>query len=238
MHSRAAELSSSLASIPEDSDTDVNLPIEEAGKHTVPSVTVSPLNPDPTEVRLEAQEQHKYLLAKSYFDCREYERCAAVFLPSARGPSPIAPPDISKTSPFKSAKGKSKDIRHNPSNAPKNILPNLSQKSLFLALYARYMAGEKGRIEDTEMVLGPLDNGAVVNKELIGIAASLEWWFNNRYKRSVSGGWLEHLYGMVLVQTKNEEEAKRWLIRSVNACPFNWGAWTQLGSLIGSVDDV
>ena len=212
--------------------------MEDAERLSTPFAAVSAVNPDPVEARLEAREQHKYLLAKSYFDCREYERCASVFLPSTRGPLPTALPNTSKASPFRSTKGKSKDPDHESSNTSRNMLPHLSQKSLFLALYARYMAGEKRRIEDTEMVLGPLDNGAVTNKELVGIAASLEWWFNNNKKQSSSGGWLEYLYGIILVQNKNEEDAKRWLIRSVNVFPYNWGAWTQLGNLIGSVDDV
>ena len=216
--------------------------MEDTEKFATASAPVSPLNPDPVEARLEAREQPKYLLAKSYFDCREYERCAAVFLPSARGPLPSALPNTPKTSPFKptkgTAKGKTKDVGHEPSVASRNVLPHLSRKSLFLALYARYMAGEKRKIEDTEMVLGPLDNGSVVNKELVGIAARLEWWFSNRGNESTSDGWLEHLYGIVLVQNKNEEEAKEWLTRSVNACPYNWSAWTQLGGLIGSVEDV
>jgi anaphase-promoting complex subunit 8 len=35
-----------------------------------------------------------------------------------------------------------------------NPYPKLSQKSLFLALYAKYLAGEKRKEEETEMVLG------------------------------------------------------------------------------------
>ena len=36
---------------------------------------------NPEEAALEAREAHKYLLAKSFFDTREYDRCSAVFLP-------------------------------------------------------------------------------------------------------------------------------------------------------------
>ena len=46
---------------------------------TVP-VVLTP-NSDPEEARLESEEVSKYLLAKSYFDCREYDRCAAVLCP-------------------------------------------------------------------------------------------------------------------------------------------------------------
>jgi anaphase-promoting complex subunit 8 len=53
--------------------------------------------------------------------------------------------------------------------------------------------------------------------------------------------WLEltcRSYGMVLAKEKNEEEAMRWLIRSVHLYPMNWGCWLEMTSLIGRVEDV
>src|SRR3981189_3274986 len=51
----------------------------------VPSDGLPPIvitgNMDPDEAILEAKEVNQYLLAKSFFDCREFDRCAAVFLP-------------------------------------------------------------------------------------------------------------------------------------------------------------
>ena len=77
-------------------DTDPDSPMGLA------DVQVPPQNPylrvqDPLEATLEAQEAHKYLLAKSYFDTREYDRCAAVFLPPT-----IPPVPLSTTSPIPS----------------------------------------------------------------------------------------------------------------------------------------
>lgn len=43
---------------------------------------------------------------------------------------------------------------------------------------------------------------------------------------------------MVLAKEKNEEEAMRWLIRSVHLYPMNWGCWLEMTSLIGRVEDV
>jgi anaphase-promoting complex subunit 8 len=43
---------------------------------------------------------------------------------------------------------------------------------------------------------------------------------------------------MVLAKDKNEEEAMRWLIRSVELFPMNWGCWLEMTSLIGRVEDV
>jgi len=42
----------------------------------------------------------------------------------------------------------------------------------------------------------------------------------------------------VLCKAKNEEEAKKWLIRSVNLYPYNWGAWQELGLMLETVEDV
>lgn len=118
---------------------------------------------------------------------------------------------------------------------------NLSQKSLFLALYARYLSGEKRRTEDSETILGPADGPVTGNKEIPAILAVLEEYFNARggiQKLDNSQGWLDYLYGLVLVRTKSEALAKQWLLRSVNLNPLNWSAWLELGTLVGSVDEL
>lgn len=209
-----------------------------------PSIFPS-VNSDPEETRLEAQELSKYLLAKSYFDCREYDRCAAVFIPSAlpRGSLSSTSPKT-KSSPANSAKGIAKESQSTNGHEltkPTNVLPHLSQRSLFLALYAKYMSGEKRKDEDGEMILGPADGGTTVNKELVGITTGLQGWFAAREingREKSNQGWLEYLYGIVLAKGKTEAEAKRWLIKSVHLCPFNWGAWLELSELLNSVEDV
>lgn len=210
----------------------------------VPIVLTS--NSDPEEARLESQEINKYLLAKSYFDCREYDRCAAVFLPSniPRGPLSSTSPNSKTAPPTTNAKGKSRDSGRNADGSAipaRNTLPRLSQKALFLALYAKYISGEKRKDEDSEMVLGPADGGMTANKELVGIGRAIEGWLTDRMnkdKQDSSQGWLEYLYGIVLAKGKNEEDAKRWLINSIHRCPYNWGAWLELSELVGSVEEV
>ena len=213
---------------------------------TSPATVFPSTNPNPNEARLEVQELSKYLLAKSYFDCREYDRCAAVFLPPnlPRAPlSPVSPNSKSRT-PSKTAKGKSKEetlANDHESMQPTNTLPKLSQKSLFLALYAKYISGEKRKDEEGEMILGPVDGGGTVNQELVGITAGLQGWFSERTAKGLEGGnqgWLEYLYGIVLAKGKTETEARRWLIRSVHLCPYNWGAWLELSELLNSVEEV
>ncbi|KAJ5089058.1 Cdc23 [Penicillium argentinense] len=239
----AAEMLDSLLPIDHE-DTDPESPMD-ITKPTFPPVNNPFRVQDPAEAALEAQEAHKYLLAKSYFDTREYDRCAAVFLPSETPlvslslNSPSSKPKQSRSS----LKGKEKlsPFQGSKGHAPRNPYPRLSQKSLFLALYAKYMAGEKRKDEETEMVLGPADNGLAVNQELPDIAQGLEGWFEERSTKGLDGkgqGWLEYLYAVVLLKGHNEELAKTWLLRSVHRNPFHWGAWQELNDLLASTEDL
>lgn len=200
-------------------------------------------NIDILEARLEIKEAHRYLMAKSYFDCREYDRCAAVFLPDVVPRSPMRDPPSSGSrskKPSDSVKGKSKsDLRSSMLNMPTSIhhVPHLSQKSLFLALYARYISGEKRKDEESEMILGPADGGATVNREVAPISQILRSRLSQA-SGSTGQGWLEYLYGIVLAKSKNYDEARQWLLRSLNLYSFNWGAWQELSALIGSNDEV
>ncbi|KAL9100458.1 MAG: hypothetical protein Q9163_004169 [Psora crenata] len=241
----AAELATSLPSLSSSNhsfETDPDSPMQDAEPpHPSPSAISS--NPDPQEARLEAQELSQYLLAKTYFDCREFDRCAAVFLPPNTAQNPLSPksPKVTVHTPTKATKGKAKVISSRGSMAPSNDLPALSQKSLFLALYAKYMSGEKRKAEDSEMLLGPADGGSTVNKELVGLSRSLAGWFTERTAKGMESsnqGWLEYLYGVVLAKAKTEEDAKRWLIKSVRLAPFNWGAWLALVELLSHVEDL
>lgn len=202
------------------------------------------LNRDPEEARLEAREMSKFLLAKSYFDCKEYDRCAAVLIPENLPSMPVA----ARPTPEKGSTGKGKARAPVPSSPPSGKavsghgMPHLSQRATFLALYARYLAGEKRKEEDSEMILGPADGGTTVNRELGGLAQKLEVLCTERLEGDnapgASQGWLEFLYGVVLAKEKNDEEAKRWLIRSVGLYPHNWSAWQELAGLVGSVEDL
>lgn len=212
---------------------------------------VPPANPylqtqDPAEAALETQEAHKYLLAKSYFDTREYDRCAAVFLPPTIPPVPLSArsPSMKQKGPLTPRKGKTKASTFptgKDSAVPRNPYPKLSQKSLFLALYSKYLAGEKRKDEETEMVLGPADGGMTANRELPDLARGLGGWLAERREKGLqdrSQGWLEYLYGVILLKGRNEEEAKKWFIQSVHLNPFHWGAWQELNDVLESTEDV
>lgn len=185
---------------------------------------------------MERRERARFLLAKSFFGCRELDRCAAVFLPE---PSSYAQPE-SKGGPDKALTG-----RHTKptTKAPSRHVAahKLSQKSLFLALYARYLAGEKRKLEDSETILGPADGSVTVNAELVEIAATLEEYFTSKgglQDTSNSQGWLDYLYGLVLLRMKSERLAKQWLLRSVNLYSYNWSAWLELASTIQSHEEL
>ena len=206
--------------------------------HTPPQ-TPSHITRDATEQRLEAREAHKFLLAKTYFDCREFDRCAAVFLP---GPLPKGAV-LATNSPAAKTKGapkaKARGSTSTASSAIADVIAGLSQKSLFLALYAKYIVGERRMNEDSEMILGPQDGGVMLNKELPGISAVLEQWFSALPTSGrQSQGWLEYLYGIVLAKGKNEKLATDYLLQSVQQYPFNWGAWEELTSLLGTNEEV
>ncbi|KAI9047374.1 hypothetical protein LZ554_008820 [Drepanopeziza brunnea f. sp. 'monogermtubi'] len=236
----AAEL---LTSIP---TSDTSSEPEDSQMTEVPSEGLPPIvvtgNLDPEEALLEAREINQYLLAKSFFDCREFDRCAAVFLPDTILAGILSTASVKNPSgPTPAGKGKGKA----PSNRPSAVMPmpKLSQKSLFLALYAKYMSGEKRKDEDSEMVMGPHDGGNAVNKQLVVINRYLGQWFEERgidEQGRVNGsqGWLEYLHGMVLAKDKNDNEAMRYLVQSVHLYPMNWGCWQEITSLVGRVEDL
>lgn len=224
------------------------IPVQEDNDDTECSMDTEPIPPpmnpylgqqDPVEAALEAQEFPKYLLAKTFFETREYDRCAAVFLPRKLPKSPSNPRTSIQKKNASKAKGP-QNLIHDSKG--KNPFPNISQKSLFLALYAKYLAGEKRKDEETEMVLGPAD-AAPVNKALPELIRGLEGWMDDRSEKGLEDegqGWLEYLYALVLLKGKgrNEDIAKTWLVRSVHRNPFHWGAWQELNGLLSCSDDV
>jgi anaphase-promoting complex subunit 8 len=230
---RAAEL---LVSFPESDDDDDARSAADSPLSDAPPRTPDALPTDATEARLEAREAHRYLLAKAFFDCREYDRCAAVFLPGAlpKGSVLGASPAAARAH----AKGKAKQGTPTKATGAGAWVHTLSQKSLFLALYAKYLAGERRVNEDSEVILGPRDGG-VANGELQGISVVLDEWFSSLPSGGRQPqGWLEYLYGIVLAKGKNESLAKDYFIRSVTYYTFNWAAWQELASLLGTAEEV
>lgn len=196
IHTRAAELLTSIPT-PDDAEPE-NSQMTEVPADGQAAIVVTG-NLDPEEAQMEAREINRYLLAKSFFDCREFDRCAAVFLPDTTLAGILSATTSKSASSIAGtrSKGKGRASSIGATTAGSSPLPKLSQKSLFLALYAKFMSGEKRKDEDSEMVMGPHDGGHTVNKQLVNISRVLEIWFRDRTNDSGevvgSQGWLEYL---------------------------------------------
>lgn len=234
---RAAELLNSLpeSDLTSPTDTEIDSPMSDGEQPSSMPTGVVSRNHDRREARMEAAECHKYLMAKTFFDCREYDRCAAVFLPMTLPKGQLE----DKSEPTSDRKGKTRATKTASLNQRDDAHLHLSQKALFLALYAKYMAGEKRKDEESESILGPKDTGALVNRELVRISQILEARFEAmEHDKTIGQGWLEYLYGIVLAKGKNDVKARKCLIQSVRLYSYNWGAWLELGSLIGNAEEV
>ncbi|PSK36738.1 hypothetical protein B9Z65_1921 [Elsinoe australis] len=234
----AAELLDSLPEeLQQEAEDDTDIEDAESQPNTVHSLSSTT---DAQEAKLQRRERNKFLMAKSFFDCKEYDRCAVTLLPTLLPQQPInREPQI----PVTPGKGKAKSAASPwPPRAWKPDVPEMSQRSLFLALYARYLAGEKRKEEESEMILGPSDGPVTANKELVAIAGLLEDYFkqreNSKTIKRQSDGFLEYLHAIILMKGRNEDLAKQWLLRSVALNEWNWSAWVELASLIGSMEEL
>jgi anaphase-promoting complex subunit 8 len=148
----------------------------------------------------------------------------------------------SQTTPKQKVVGKGKEKRMSldePALNSDEALGRWSQKSVFLAIYAKYLAGEKRRDEESEMILGPADGGMTMNKELPFLIKLLgDWLKQQEATKQNGGGWLEYLYGILLAKNKTEETAKEWFLKSVHLYPFNWGGWQELSNLLKTPEEV
>ncbi|KAF3171471.1 Anaphase-promoting complex subunit 23 [Orbilia oligospora] len=110
----------------------------------------------------------------------------------------------------------------------------VSSKAAFLCLYSKFMAGEKRKDEESEMVLGPLDGNVTANKELPILTKKLETMLADNKEDT----FLLYLYGVVLLKQRNEKPAYQALVRSVVSYPYNWAAWDELKTITRSIEDV
>ncbi|CAG8542848.1 4538_t:CDS:10 [Ambispora leptoticha] len=132
-------------------------------------------------------ERDKYLLAKSYFDVKEFDRASFV------------------------------------------LEKCVSPKSLFLKIYAKYLAGEKRKEEESNDIMGPLDDPKAINKELVTIQEELE----KLYNENEMDGFLLYLYGLITKQLGSQRTAIKFFLSSVNAYSYNWSAWLELSQCVG-----
>ncbi|KAI1771190.1 cell division cycle protein-like protein 23 [Hypoxylon cercidicola] len=200
---------------------DQDTPLDE---HVYPHSSLS-FQTDPIEQNLGSREFNKFVQAKAFFDCHEFQRCASVFLSASVGEvdMPIlagATPDHLRFSLL--------------------VRKGMSQKALFLALHGLLMAGEKHKTEELGKPLGMSDNNNVVNKQMSHIKQVLNIWFDDMYNNPqprVGDGFLEYLYGMILARELNKGQARASLVESVSKNPWNWGAWLELSNLVVNIQE-
>uniref|UniRef100_A0A914W2E6 Cdc23 domain-containing protein n=1 Tax=Plectus sambesii TaxID=2011161 RepID=A0A914W2E6_9BILA len=104
--------------------------------------------------------------------------------------------------------------------------PEQNNLTVFLRFYARYLAGEKKRLDSMADVTDKrqtFENGAV--HELHRDLEALE-------ERRGMDGFLYYLYGLVLLSQNLRAEAKAAFENSVNAHPAFWPAWLEIAKLV------
>mmetsp|Transcript_30547 Transcript_30547/g.77136 ORF Transcript_30547/g.77136 Transcript_30547/m.77136 type:complete len:618 (-) Transcript_30547:118-1971(-) len=106
--------------------------------------------------------------------------------------------------------------------------------ALFIRLYALYLAGEKRREEEAAEVAEPVEKCQVKNAELEGIEEQLAALHE---RGALQDGLLLYLYGIVLRGLGRRAEARRVLVQSVHACPWNWSAWLDIVAICSDLND-
>ncbi|RKP13568.1 hypothetical protein BJ684DRAFT_19955 [Piptocephalis cylindrospora] len=121
----------------------------------------------------------------------------------------------------------------------------------FLRLYARFMSGERTRLEDKDEADPDAPNGrreqdlanaVQVPKEtrlrrnplVIEILDELQIL----EKKGSLDSFGHYLYGVLLLTEEKHEQAQGWLLKSVNAFPYNWSAWLALVSSMRQAEEL
>jgi len=159
-----------------------------------------------------AEEYDNYLMAKSFFDLKEFDRAAhftencssdlVVFLHlyskylSAEKKRVDSETEVMKTSAAASSTA---------GNAPTQTAPQQQQKG------------------------GPADNALTSLKHLRVEMRKLD-------SRGKLDGFGHYLYGVVLRKLELNEEAMAALLKAVEEAPLHWGAWLELSSLVNDKD--
>lgn len=146
-------------------------------------------------------------LAKTYFDCHEYDRCAYLL---REGTTPMslflrlyALYIVSSPSPLQTK----------------------------IKLTNGWQSGEKKKEEEHGGVLSPKD-GIAPNRQITVIIRELDEYFQTNEEEP----FLLYLYGVALIHQKNTSEALVHLLKSVSLFPYNWSAWQELLECIDSLE--
>ncbi|KAG8379049.1 hypothetical protein BUALT_Bualt07G0047900 [Buddleja alternifolia] len=164
-----------------------------------------------------------YLLAKSYFDCREYRRAAHV-LRDQTGKKAV----FLRCYALYLVQGAFIQIKNFEN------LVNIDRWTSGKFTHEAYLkkAGEKRKEEEMIELEGPLGKSEAVNRELV----SLERELSTLRKNGTIDPFGLYVYGLVLKEKGNETMARSVLVESVNSYPWNWSAWSELQTLSTTIE--
>lgn len=132
-----------------------------------------------------------YIMAKSYFDLKEYDRCA-----------------------FFTKDAKTAKVR-------------------FLHFYARYLSGEKKRLDDMTDCIKT--NDAKQNQFLARLREEMEKLHKTE---SNLDGYTLYLYGVVLKKLNLNVQARKVLLEAIEKEPCHWGTWLELSGLVNDRNEI
>ncbi|KAL9937013.1 hypothetical protein V8E36_004248 [Tilletia maclaganii] len=139
----------------------------------------------PSSSQLAEPVDPDYLLAKTYFDDRQFERCSALLRKSST-----------------------------------------SRRSQFLRLYADFLTAERQSSEQNLLMAKTrstrADLGTIVEARILILEELID----------VEDPFLLYLKGMLFRKLGRRVEAMDTMLKSVQACPYNWSAWEELGVLV------
>jgi hypothetical protein len=181
-----------------------------------------------------ADVSNRYLLAKTYFDIGEFQRCVFVLLP---------------TNEEAAGGDRSGALLRSPSVGSQ--LRGLAPEELFLKAYALYLAGEKAKEQEALETRDPLDRSLSINPNL----KSLKTELTELYLEGGLDAFGLYIFGVVLkelkipVGTSSSQQQKSSggmevgvgvgpvanaytvLSESCAKFPWNWSAWTDLAEV-------
>lgn len=116
-----------------------------------------------------------------------------------------------------------------------------SKECKFLYYYSRYMAADKKRLDlMAETNSSSSSPGATASTATMDISLNIFTELRNEVSTLYQCNELEldsyilYVYGIVLLKLDLNSEAINVLVKSVNADPLNWSAWSQLATVIDS----
>ncbi len=164
------------------------------------------------------------LLAKAFFDLREYRR--ALWVLRAPGATAMAAADSS---------GMSVLIGVDPGTGVSDSSPLIT----FLRMYLVFLLGEKRKEEEMAEKSDPLLKAKVINRELSGLALALDAYCSaGRASEQGADPFCLYLQGIVHRELTNTEQAIVSLVESLNTYPCNWSAWQALAGLVTTKDQL